>query len=257
MQTSRAYPAEWATPWPGASVAFRPVTSSTMDDARALAEAGCPTGTVAAAGRQEKGRGRAPGRTWLSVPGEALAATVVLRIPELGFPLRELTLRAGLAAARGIEEAAGIAVQVKWPNDILAAVAGEQSPRKVAGILCEARGDVALVGIGVNCGQDSFPPEIAATAGSLRQACGRLVAPPVVLAAVLGHLKESAADPAWKDALGSRLYRRGELVRVELLGSGRSVEGILLGVSDEGGLVLRLSGGRLETVSQGELGSSP
>ena len=257
MQTSRADPAEWTTPWPGASVTYRDVTSSTMDDARLLADAGCPAGTVAAAGRQEKGRGRVPGREWISVPGEALAATVVLRIPRMGFPLSELTLRAGLAAARAIEETAGVSVQVKWPNDVLAPVPGAAEPRKVAGILCEARGDTALVGLGVNCGQKEFPPEIEATAGSLLQACGRVIAPQAVLAAALRHLKDSGADLAWKDALNSRLYGRGGTVRVQLIGSGRFVEGILEGVGDEGGLVLRLSGGRLETVPQGELRSSP
>ena len=32
--------------------------------------------------------GRVPGRSWISSPGESLLATVVLRVPELGFPLR-------------------------------------------------------------------------------------------------------------------------------------------------------------------------
>ncbi len=258
MQTSRAGSDEWSTPWPGASVTFRPVTSSTMEDARALAEAGCPTGTVAAAGHQEKGRGRVPGRTWHSAPGDSLAATVVLRIPDLGFPLAELTLRVGLSVALGIEDVAGIPARIKWPNDVMTVIPGEASPRKVAGILCEAFGGTTLAGIGVNCGQSSFPPEIAATAGSLLQACGRVLAPPRVLAAILERLKASAAAAAWRDELRSRLYRRGEHVRVHLPGSGlESWEGILRDVDDQGGLVLELSDGRLATVSQGELRSSP
>lgn len=257
MQTSRAGSEEWSTPWPGASVVFRPVTSSTMEDARVLAEAGSPTGTVAAAGHQEKGRGRVPGRVWHSAPGDSLAATVVLRITEMGFPLSQLTLRVGLAVAMGVEDVAGIPARIKWPNDVMAPIPGVTSLRKVAGILCEAFGGTALAGIGVNCGQRSFPPEIAPTAGSLLQACGRVLAPPQVLAAILERLKASAATAGWRDELRSRLYRRGERVRVDLLGSGAAREGILRDVDDDGGLVLEVSGGRLETVSQGELRSSP
>jgi len=257
MQTSRADSSAWSTPWPGAEVVYRPVTFSTMDDARALAEAGCPTGTVAAAGYQQKGRGRMPGRSWVSPPGEGLAATVVLRIPDLGFPLGELTLRAGLAAACGIQDTAGISTWIKWPNDVLAVVAGAAAPRKVAGLLCEARGDTALVGIGVNCGQKAFPPEIAATAASLLQACGRAVQPAAVLAAILRRLKGCAADAGWRDGLRARLHLRGERVEVHFTGSDRSIHGVLRDVSDEGGLVLELSGGRLQTILHGELRSSP
>lgn len=262
MQTSRgaAGPgasAPWTTPWPGASVVLKARTSSTMDDARALADADCPSGTVAAAAHQEKGRGRVPGRSWLSVPGESLTATVVLRVPEMGFPLRQLTLRAGLAAALGIEDAAGIPARIKWPNDILADVPGTSAPRKIAGLLCETRGAVALVGIGVNCGQRAFPPEVASTAGSLLQACGRAPAPQVVLAAILERLRSSAEDPAWLDRLRARLHLRGQVVRLDLLGSGSVVEGILVDVGDDGGLVLELSDGRRRTIFQGELPSSP
>jgi BirA family transcriptional regulator, biotin operon repressor / biotin---[acetyl-CoA-carboxylase] ligase len=228
-----------------------------MDDARSLAESGCPAGTVAAAGFQENGRGRVPGRSWLSVAGESLSATVVLWTAEMGFPLEQLTLRAGLAAALGIEDAAGIPARIKWPNDVLADIPGAAEPRKIAGLLCEARGATALVGIGVNCGQRSFPPQIASTAGSLLQACGRALPPPVVLAAILERLRASAETPAWRDQLRARLYLRGQMVRLDLLGSGSTAEGILIDVGDDGGLVLELSDGRRRTVLQGELRSFP
>jgi len=263
MQTSRgaADPqrsAPWTTPWPGAAVVFRQRTSSTMDDARELARSGCPTGTVAAAGYQERGRGRVPGRAWLSPPGESLLATVVLRIPEMGFPLAELPLRAGAAAALGIEEAAGISVQIKWPNDVVAAPPGAASPRKLAGLLCEAHGEAALVGIGVNCGQESFPEEIASTACSLRQCCGRLLPPRLVLSAILARLKSLVgSSDAWRGVVRARLYRRGEPVRVDLLGSGEVVEGVLRDIDERGWLVLELRDGRLRAVGQGELLSSP
>ena len=191
METSLRIP----TPWKGAPVYLRETTGSTMDDALALARDGCPSGTTVAAGYQEKGRGRGQGTRWLSGPWQSLLATVVLHRDEAGFPLTQLSLRAGLAVALAVEDLAGLAVRIKWPNDLL------WQGRKLAGILCEARGSVLLVGIGVNCAQDSFPPEIAAQACSLRMAAGRDIAPLEILPAVLARLKECLR--------GCRLAREG------------------------------------------------
>ena len=246
----------WVTPWPGATVFFKEHTTSTMDDALELARAGCPTGTVAAAGYQDKGRGRVPGRTWISPPGESLLATVVLRVPGMGFPLEELPLRAGVAAALGIEEAAGIGVQIKWPNDVMSPQGGLSADRKLAGLLCEAKGDMALVGIGVNCSQSSFPEEIAGTACSLLQCCGRSIPPSVVLSAILAHLMVAGGE-GWQEQMRGRLQNRGHFIRVDLLGSGRIVEGVLRDIDRQGRLVVELTDGRLEILSHGELMTSP
>jgi BirA family transcriptional regulator, biotin operon repressor / biotin---[acetyl-CoA-carboxylase] ligase len=260
METSRGVSPSarpgWTTPWPGAAVIVKESTLSTMSDALALARDGCPTGTVAAALFQEGGRGRVPGRTWQAPAGSSLLATVVLHVSELGFPLDELSLRAGTAAALGIEDAAGIRVQIKWPNDLMWAPA-EGGARKVAGLLCEAHGDAALVGIGVNVAQQSFPEELAATAGSLLQACGRTLEPAAVLSAILARLKSAASLAGWREVLRSRLYRRGEIVRVDILGTGAVVEGLLVDVDDRGRLIIEGADGRRQALPQAELMSSP
>ena len=246
---------EWMTPWPGAAVVVKQSTSSTMSDAWELAQAGCPTGTVAAALFQAQGRGRVPGRTWQAAAGSSLLATVVLRVSDLGWPVAELPLRAGVAAARGVQDVAAISVQVKWPNDLVWSASAGAPAKKLAGLLCEARADVALVGIGVNCTQESFPAEMESRACSLLQACGRRIAPARVLAAILRRLHDGEAD--WRRELSSRLYRRGQQVRLDLLGSGSSVEGRLLDVDERGRLLLELPDGSRRAVSQGELLSSP
>ena len=228
-----------------------------MDDARRLAGAGCPTGTVAVSDYQEKGRGRVPGRTWISAPKESLLATVVLRIPELGYDLEELPLRAGVAVALGIEDAAGIAVHIKWPNDAVAVPGGAAAGRKLAGILCETHGDAELVGFGVNRAQASFPDEIARTACSLLQVSGRILSAGTLLAAILHRLRSSAPGTAWQEELRARLHRRGEQVRVDLIGSGQALQGRLLDIDQRGRLVLGLSDGSRRTVAQGELLTSP
>ena len=50
--------------------------------------------------------------------------------PSRAFSL--LTLAAGVALAEGIEQAVGLRVDLKWPNDLLV------SGRKVGGILAES-----------------------------------------------------------------------------------------------------------------------
>lgn len=120
----------------GAPRVHRRVTGSTNDDARALALAGAPHGTLVTADRQTEGRGRR-GRSWDAGPGDALLMSVVLReIPGL------LPLRAAIAVRR----VCGAEAALKWPNDVLV---GEL---KVAGILCERRAgeDHAIAGIGIN-----------------------------------------------------------------------------------------------------------
>lgn len=226
---------------------MRERTVSTMDDARDLARTGCPPGTVVVAGFQEKGRGRLPGRAWVSPPWESLLATVVLSARELRFPLPQLPLRAALAVSLAIEDAAGIPVRVRWPNDILF------SGKKVAGILCEARGDTVLVGLGVNCAQREFPPGIAAGACSLLMASGRGPQVFALLSAVLGRLKEALDDGGWRERLLARLASMGAPARVDPLGSGESVEGIVRGIDADGALVLERGDGAMQRVRQGEI----
>src|SRR5688572_21865238 len=72
---------------------------STNDEAKALARAGAPAGTIVWADEQSAGRGRR-GRTWLSPPGN-LYLSLVLR-PD-GAPAR--TAQLGFVAALGLGDA--------------------------------------------------------------------------------------------------------------------------------------------------------
>lgn len=120
-------------------------TGSTNDDARALALAGAPEGTVTLASAQNAGRGRF-GRVWASPEG-GVYLSAVLR-PESLAETGPLPLVIGLGVARGIERL-GVDTRLKWPNDVLL------DGRKLAGVLVESRSagtETAWViaGIGVN-----------------------------------------------------------------------------------------------------------
>ena len=116
-----------------------PTVGSTNERARELAEDGAAHGTLVTADEQTAGRGR-QGRGWVTPPGVAIAASLILREFDDLLPLR-----AGLAVA----DVAGPDALVKWPNDVWI------DGRKVAGILVEARGNEwAILGIGVNVAVD-------------------------------------------------------------------------------------------------------
>src|ERR1700712_1703423 len=84
----------------------------------AAAVEGAPEGTVYVADEQTAGRGRG-GHEWHSAAGDGLYVSVLIRA---ALPLREalwISLAAGLAAQHAIDEAAGLDIDIRWPNDLL------------------------------------------------------------------------------------------------------------------------------------------
>jgi BirA family biotin operon repressor/biotin-[acetyl-CoA-carboxylase] ligase len=243
------------TPWPVANPWSAPVlylesTLSTMDDARRLEEQGYPSGTVVVAGFQERGRGRRAERIWAAEPGKNLLFTLLLSLPE-GFPPQRLPLLAGLALALAVEQRFGLSCRVKWPNDLL------HEGRKLAGVLCQARSRTslgsprALVGVGLNCNQRSFAPELSGKTCSLAGLLGREVALPQLLADVLAALKAALQDADWKARLQRRLYGVGREARIAQEG-GTALAGRLRGVAEDGALLLE-SAGAIQPAYSGEL----
>jgi BirA family biotin operon repressor/biotin-[acetyl-CoA-carboxylase] ligase len=161
---------------------------STQSEARRLAEAGAPDGTLVWALRQTKGRGRL-GRRWRSAPG-GLYASWLLRPKFPPERLAELSLACGEALAEALR-GFGVRTEVKPPNDVLA-LCPDGRARKVCGILCEAAGgseslDWLVIGFGVNV--DNTPPLKRST--SLRLLAGKPVGVPPVLRAAMASLSRA------------------------------------------------------------------
>jgi len=149
---------------------------STNTLAMQSAAQGAVSGTVFIADEQTAGRGRG-GHDWHSPAGSGLYLSTIL-LPKLSAERTLLlSLAAGLAVQTAIQLICHIAVDLRWPNDIMLGV------RKLGGILTEttmessasgvARVKHAVIGIGINVSQESFPPELAAEATSLRIETGR------------------------------------------------------------------------------------
>src|SRR5207245_4363471 len=114
------------------------VVQSTQDVARER----LTDGRVIVAAWQRAGRGR-HGRPWSAPPGRALLFSAVLA--PAGPVAAILPLLAGVAVRDAIASTAGVAAELKWPNDVLSDGA------KVAGILVERPpGPFAVLGVGIN-----------------------------------------------------------------------------------------------------------
>lgn len=211
----------------------RRTTGSTNADARVLALAGAPHGTLVTASEQRAGRGR-EGRHWDAPAGSALLCSFVLRDPPV-----LLSLRAGVAVA----EVVGADAMLKWPNDVLLA------ERKVSGILVEAqpRESWAVLGIGINVAVSivELPDQLRASAGTMgleRSAIEpqleRLLA---ALEAWLGRSRAELLD-AWRS-------RDALLGRNVAWAGGTGVAG---GIDDEGRLLVE-SGEVVQALNAGEV----
>jgi BirA family biotin operon repressor/biotin-[acetyl-CoA-carboxylase] ligase len=213
-------------------------SASTNADLAARARDGATEGTVIVAEHQTAGRGR-QGRSWASPPRAGLTFSVLLRPPRItGW----LPLLAGLAVAVGVNEQAGLSAGLKWPNDVLVDVDGED--RKLAGLLAEVPpgGDGAvIIGIGLNVSTraDELPD---ARATSLKLAGAMTTDRETLLKAILRSLARAYAswrsDPeALTAAYRSACVTLGTRVRVELPGE-QAYEGMATDVDAEGRLVV-------------------
>lgn len=126
---------------------------------------------------QTFGKGRR-GKTWFSPEGENLYMSITLAPPEERYPIiAGIAVREALASLLNVVE-----VAVKWPNDVI--ITG----KKVSGILCETRGDITVVGIGVNVNRISWPEDLECRAISLMQVSHRRFSLDEVAEAVVDHL---------------------------------------------------------------------
>lgn len=153
------------------------VIDSTNTRALADAQAGAAAGQVYIADEQTAGRGRG-GHTWHSEPDRGLYLSMLVRPQLRSNAVLKLSMMTGIAAAHAIVDVTGCAIDLRWPNDL---VAGSRPARKLGGILTEAvsspSGEVrhAVIGIGINLNQANFPEDIANTATSLRKETGAAV----------------------------------------------------------------------------------
>lgn len=243
---------------PGHSRLIQHLTTvdSTNERALAWAGSGAPGGSVIIADQQTSGRGRR-GRTWHSPEGGLYLSYIVRDVADLVRPSL-LTLAAGVAAARAVRAVTGLAVELKWPNDVLA----PDEPRKLAGILAEgssvgSRLEFVVIGIGVNVSLASVPSELRGLATSLEQELGRAVDRHALAEALVAALDDAVRRLGAGDhdaMLGEwmRLAPGSRGARISWRAADGNRAGVTAGVDDDGALLVQTGGG-LQRLVAGEV----
>ncbi|AZP20032.1 biotin--[acetyl-CoA-carboxylase] ligase [Streptomyces aquilus] len=236
-------------------------TGSTNNDLVGLAVKGdAEEGAVLVAEEQTAGRGRLD-RQWTAPARSGLFFSVLLK--PAGVPVARwgwLPLLTGVAVATGLSRAAGVDTALKWPNDLLVTVAGEE--RKTGGILAERAGeDGVVVGVGINVTlrEDELPVPMA---GSLALAGAVTTDRDPLLRAVLRSLEEwygrwqrAGGDPAvsgLQETYAAGCATLGRTVRAELPGD-RSITGEAVAIDGDGRLVIATEEGVQEPVGAGDI----
>ncbi|MGW2178960.1 biotin--[acetyl-CoA-carboxylase] ligase [Streptomyces sp. NPDC001732] len=233
-------------------------TGSTNSDLVRRAD-GLAEGAVLIAEEQTAGRGRLD-RTWTAPARSGLFFSVYLTPGDV--PVERwgwLPLLTGVAAATGLARAAGVDTALKWPNDLLVTVGGEE--RKAGGILAERAGDGVVVGMGLNVSlrADELP---APTAGSLALAGAVSTDRETLLRSVLRSLEHwygrwreadgDATESGLQEAYAAGCATLGRTVRAQLPGD-RTLVGEAVAIDGDGRLLLSTEDGLQEPVSAGDI----
>jgi BirA family biotin operon repressor/biotin-[acetyl-CoA-carboxylase] ligase len=130
-----------------------------------------PEGAVFVAEEQTAGRGRG-GHTWHSEKGTGIYCSFLIFPPMSPAEALWLSLISGVAVQDAVKELTGLQPDIRWPNDLLL------NEKKFAGILTEMSSELtrvnhAVVGVGINVNQQSFPEGLRNVATSLSNEAGR------------------------------------------------------------------------------------
>lgn len=244
------------TEWAGGRIVYFDATDSTNIQARRLAEAHAPHGTLVVSDRQDGGKGRR-GRSWASPSGVGIWMSLILR-PEIApSSASMLTLAAALAVREGIQEETGLSPLIKWPNDLVL------NGKKICGILTEMSTELmeiqyVITGIGINVNQKEFPPEIRDTATSLSLEAGRSFRRSSLIAAILkafekdyeAFLKTGDLSLLLEEYNACLVNRGKEVCILDPSGEYRAVAE---GIDESGSLLVTLPDGTRREIISGEV----
>ena len=234
---------------------FRKVFS-TNSIAKFLANHSAEDGTVLISEIQTKARGRS-GKKWESPEG-GIWMSIILRpqVPPARVGL--ITLATGVAIAKTIRSY-GLDARIKWPNDVL--IHGD----KISGVLTEINAtfneiDWVVVGIGIdsNMKLEDFPEDVRVGTTTLTEELPTEIDENELIAIFLNEFekvyklyKDGEIESILKDwrELSDTI---GKYVNITQTG-GKITQGSVVGINNEGSLILERQDGTLEKIISGEL----
>lgn len=230
---------------------------STNNYAKKLAVNGQSHGTLIAANRQTAGRGRY-GHSFESPAGTGLYMSLILRPETDTAKFQMITIADAVAVCLAVEElypASRGTLGIKWVNDVF------MNGRKICGILTEAvtgfeSGEIESVvtGIGINVSTKKFSASASTVAGAIftegEPAFGRDELCARVAEYVMAFA-ENLDDPTILREYRERSVLTGR--EISYMKGETRMTGHVLGIDDEGGLVVRDEKGNTETLRSGEV----
>lgn len=244
------------TGWLGCKLSCLKTVDSTNLEAKRLADANAPEGTLVIADKQEMGRGRR-GRAWASPAGSGLWMSFVLRPEYSPAHASMITLIVAMAVRQGIADCTGIKTAIKWPNDVI------YEGRKICGILTEMnmednRISHIVVGIGINANIEMFPEELREKAISLKMILGHSVKRAELANAVLCAFEEFYERfcvcenlSFMQEEYNHYLVHMNQPVRI--VEGNNMREAVARGINAQGGLIVEHINGEMETIYSGEI----
>ncbi|NGX26453.1 MAG: Bifunctional ligase/repressor BirA [Chlamydiae bacterium] len=191
--------------------------------------------TCVTAAVQTAGRGRFPERSWVSKRGNLHMSLFLATSPNPN--LAQVLM---LSAAQVV----GQNVQIKWPNDLIA------SGKKLSGAMVETTpyGMVLGIGMNVNTAVETDQPTT-----SLKELSGKKwdlekLANAIAIRFLANWNKEFRALKEEFDAL---LAYKGDSIICTV--GGKKIQGILLGITEDGYLQIQKSDGKLICIVSGEI----
>ncbi len=213
-------------------------------------------GAVCLAEAQTAGRGRR-GRQWVATPYHNILLSMGWRFPAGPGIVAGLSLAAGVAVLRALEEYGVRGAVLKWPNDVL------YEEKKLAGLLVDVQGEatgpsLVVLGVGLNgyIGERDAA-RIDQPWTDLHTIAGEPIDRNRLAALVIRELRdmfELFADKglaAFRDEWQRRHLYHGR--RVRLLAGEREMTGTVEGIDAHGALLLRDARGQTRAYHSGEI----
>ncbi len=213
-------------------------------------------GDVIIAEKQSAGKGRM-GRKWYSPANGNLYMSIILYPNISPAKVSRLTLIAGTACNKALNQLTSHAIELKWPNDLY------HNGKKIGGILSECHTDkkghlAVVVGIGINIHFEAatLPAEIKAKATSLQEITGQALDRSDVAASILNEFEDcyqKLDDTRWGEIIS--YCNQHNVLRdkpVEVVSAGKPIKGRVLGLSEEGYLIIQDESGREHSILEGD-----
>lgn len=230
---------------------------STNNKAKDMALKGALHGTVVIAEAQTAGKGRL-GRSFVSPQGSGIYMSMVLRIGSDISKAVLITTAAAVSVCKAVRSVTGVDAGIKWVNDIYL------NSRKICGILAEAVTNVktgeldsVVVGIGVNfCSIDksSYPDDVLERITWLYDGTEAETTRSRLAAAIIDEVIvqcSSITDRSFID-----YYKKHAIMLdkdVICIRGNERWQAHTVDIDDNGGLIVRGTDGKLQTLSSGEI----